>query len=211
MSSKLRNVQAIQQMLQGTHKTQTRKTFGFSDVKNSVELNKKRKVGERWTDANGDEWEQRQGFRNKNPRQGEMLVELRKLFELPDTCPDCGNPMGSRLDKKMYPIHKKCFDCVVVMETKMRYNGTYEDYARNKIKANVLAWLKDTDNEVIAFKKSLENQIEYVNGDGSVEKWSMPNKKKTLKRIDADYKRFKDDLLKGLETKNETNKDITNN
>lgn len=207
-SSKLRNVAAIQQMLQGTHKTQTRKSFGFSDIDNARSVNKKRKVGERWIDANDDEWEQREGYRIKNPQTGEILVEMRKLFEIPEECPECGNKMTKRLDKKMYPLHKKCFDCVLTMETKMRLDGTFEDYARNKIKTNLLSWLADTDNEVAELKIAVTKQVEFVNSDGSIEKWTTPNKKKILKRIDADYAKFKNNLLKEL---NESTNTASNN
>jgi hypothetical protein len=34
MSKKLQNIKAVQQMLDGTHKFQTKKTVGFSDAEN---------------------------------------------------------------------------------------------------------------------------------------------------------------------------------
>ena len=36
MSKKLQNVKAIQQMLEGNHKFQTKKTVGFSDAKDAA-------------------------------------------------------------------------------------------------------------------------------------------------------------------------------
>ena len=36
MSKKLQNVKAIQQMLDGTHKFQTKKSIGFSDTKEAA-------------------------------------------------------------------------------------------------------------------------------------------------------------------------------
>ena len=41
MSKKLQNIKAVKQMLDGTHKFQTKKTIGFSDAKQKAKKNKK--------------------------------------------------------------------------------------------------------------------------------------------------------------------------
>ena len=120
--AKLQNIKAIRQMLDGTHKTQSRKTIGFSDVKSS-EI--KREVGEIWTDDNGVEWEQRNGFKIKKGK----LDEIRELLvknRMPSHCPECNQPMTKRLDKKFWALEKRCFDCQVLFEHKLRIEGKYE-------------------------------------------------------------------------------------
>ena len=44
--SKLQNVNAVKQMLDGTHKMQTKKSFGFSQSQSNI----KREVGDTWTE-----------------------------------------------------------------------------------------------------------------------------------------------------------------
>ena len=55
MSKKLQNVKAIQQMLEGNHKFQTKKTVGFSDAKDAAKKSEHHIVGDTWeeTDATG--------------------------------------------------------------------------------------------------------------------------------------------------------------
>ena len=42
MSSKLQNIKAVKQMLEGSHKTQTRKNFSLATANSTAEKNKKR-------------------------------------------------------------------------------------------------------------------------------------------------------------------------
>ena len=70
MSKKLKNVKAVKEMVAGTHKSQTKTTVGFGETKTVV----KREVGDRWTDDNGNVWEQKKGYKVKLGK----LSELRK-------------------------------------------------------------------------------------------------------------------------------------
>jgi hypothetical protein len=50
MSKKLKNIKAVSEMIEGNHKTQTKKTISF-DKKEVV----RRRIGEKWIDDNGQE------------------------------------------------------------------------------------------------------------------------------------------------------------
>ena len=67
MSKKLQNVKAVQQMLDGSHKFQTKKTTGFSDAKLVAQKNERHEIGDTWeeTDSTGNIFviEQKDGFR----------------------------------------------------------------------------------------------------------------------------------------------------
>ena len=69
MSTKLRNIDAIKKMLDGTHRTQTKQTVGFADAK---AVSEKHAVGDVWTDSDGVEWEQREGFKIKKGKMDEI-------------------------------------------------------------------------------------------------------------------------------------------
>ena len=58
-------------------------------------------------------------------------------------CPKCKQIMNKRLDKKMWPIHNMCFDCVIKMESELRREGKYKVYEQKKIEENMKAYLKD--------------------------------------------------------------------
>ena len=80
--AKLENVKAVKQLLEGSHKWQTKKTIGFADADSTATRNKRRAVGERWTETNkaGIEtiWEQREGYRVKIGK----LEEARAVSEM---------------------------------------------------------------------------------------------------------------------------------
>ena len=48
MSNKLQNVKAVREMLEGTHKFQTKKTTGFSDADATSKKNERHEIGSVW-------------------------------------------------------------------------------------------------------------------------------------------------------------------
>ena len=59
-------------------------------------------------------------------------ADVLKEARMPWFCPECNKIMKSRLDTKFYYLQSRCHDCVVKEETKMRINGTYEEYEEIK-------------------------------------------------------------------------------
>ena len=51
---------------------------------------------------------------------------------IPMFCPECEKIMPKELDKKMYRLYDHCFDCQVILENKMRIDGTYENFEKIK-------------------------------------------------------------------------------
>ena len=70
--SKLNNVKAINQMIRGEHRTQTRKSKGYE--KKTLE----RKIGDSWIDDKGQKWIQKNGYKLKVGK----LSTIRKVQEL---------------------------------------------------------------------------------------------------------------------------------
>ena len=54
-----KNLQKVQDMLDGNHKNKIQ-VGGYS------KSDEKREVGDKWTDSDGNEWEQKDGYRTKN-------------------------------------------------------------------------------------------------------------------------------------------------
>jgi hypothetical protein len=196
--SKLQNVKAVKELLAGTHKTQTNKTFGFIG-----KSNKKREIGDVWleTTANGIsiEWEQKDGFRVKRAANS-VLDEINKIINMPATCPKCNSQMHNneeRLNKKFWKTHKTCFDCVITMETRLRAEGKYEEYARKKMFENAKSFFATADIEVSIIKDAIKNKLEFVqNAQGELEEFDQSNyKEKYLNYIDEQYNRFKEETL----------------
>ncbi len=212
MSKKLQNMKAVRQMLDGTHKFQTKKTTGFSDAKQKAELNQKRNIGDSWeeTTANGTIYviEQRNGFRVKKPKNS-IAKDIREyLNSYPNCRPNCKTTNHNHLDKKMKKIHGMCFDCVIQMEHELRVNGKYEEYEKKRIRSNAESWLKDAEQDIEALKTAFTEAQQYVtNADGLTETWAAQMTPEEFEeKVEAKWEEFKEDFLSNLnKEENENN------
>ena len=193
MSKKLKNVKAVKEMIAGTHKSQTKTNVSFGEKKTFV----KREVGDRWTDDDGTLWEQKKGYKVKLGKLSELRQNLNKFPNCKKEICTCTNP--KRNDIKMKTIHGMCFDCVIEMEHTLKIEGKYEEYEREKILANMKSWLKGAEVEKEALKTALK--AKFVNEDGSIEEWNEMSWDEVEKKIDNEFRLFKENYLKKWEEK----------
>ena len=213
MSKKLQNVKAVQQMLDGTHKFQTKKTVGFSDAQSKK--SEHREIGDVWeeTDSNGNVHviEQREGFRIRKTKNSEIFQSIRdELQSFPNCRKDTCTCIGThQLDQKMRKIHGMCFDCVIEMEHELKKAGNFKEYEQNKIRENALAWLRDAERDVEMLKQAYTQAQEFVsNSDGHVETWTAKMTPEEFENtIQKQFEEFKIKFLANLngETKNNEN------
>jgi hypothetical protein len=189
----------IQKMVKGEHSSQNKIQVSVSDdYKPTIT----RHVGDKWTDADGNEWEQKDGYalRLGKEWQQELQKELSSFANCPKETCTCDFP--NRYDKKMKAIHGMCFDCVIAMEHKLRIQGKYEEYEREKIKSNALAWLAEAEKDKDILADTL-SRLEFTNEFGDVEKWNTNfNKEELLEKITIEFENFKKMILEQLEDTN---------
>ena len=124
-----------------------------------------------------NEKKERQKQISKEREESSERSEALKAARTPWFCPKCDKVMKKSLDDKMYLIYNHCFDCQVKIENKMRIDGTYEDWEKEKVKANTMSWIKEQKISIEEFKK--QKTPEYynqINPDGhsiEKEKWDM--------------------------------------
>jgi hypothetical protein len=214
MSKKLQNIKAVKQLIDGTHKFQTKKTVGFSDANETAKKNEKHQVGEVWeeTDTNGITYviEQKDGFRIKKLKTSEVLQTVRDEIRSYPNCrkETCTCITKHPLNEKMRKIHGMCFDCVIEMEHELKKDGKYDEYEQNKIRENALAWLADAERDVALLKQAYTQVQEFVtNSEGQKETWSAKMTTEEFENtIQAEFNKFKEDFLKKLNgTENENN------
>ena len=214
MSKKLQNIKAVKQLIDGTHKFQTKKTVGFSDASETAKKNEKHQVGEVWeeTDTNGITYviEQKDGFRIKKLKTSEVLQTVRDEIRSYPNCrkETCTCITKHPLNEKMRKIHGMCFDCVIEMEHELKKDGKYDEYEQNKIRENALAWLADAERDVAFLKQAYTQVQEFVtNSEGQKETWSAKMTTEEFENtIQAEFNKFKEDFLKKLNgTENENN------
>jgi hypothetical protein len=213
MSKKLQNVKALQQMLEGNHKFQTKKSVGFSDAKQKARQSERHEIGDTWeeTDASGNIWvlEQRDGFRVRKTKNSEIFQEIRdEIRSFPncqkDTC-TCLAP--NHLDEKMRKFNGMCYDCTIDMEHELRKQGKFEEYQQTRIKQNALAWLNSAEQDLDLLKQAYTQASEFVlNADGEVEHWSARMSTEEFEeKIETGFAEFKTRFLKRLEGKQDEN------
>ena len=206
MSKKLQNIKAVQQMLDGSHKFQTKKTTGFSDAKLVAQQNERHDIGDVWeeTDTNGQIFiiEQRDGFRIRKTKNSEIFDKLRtELNAFPNCRKETCTCAGTHpIDKKMQVIHGMCFDCVLEMEHELKKSGTFNEYEHNKVRENALAWLADAERDVAMLKQTYTQAAKFVtNSEGEIETWAAKMSPDEFDQtVQAQFDIFKENFLKRL-------------
>ena len=133
----------------------------------------------------GDVWsEGRKTWTIKNgiKQTVSKLDAIKKEIFMPLSCPCCGKVMKKRLDKPNYRIHKKCHDCVVEFEHKLRNKGKYEEYRKKLIAKNSLDIVDEMESYLLDAINTSNSG--FVSEDGVIEKWvGGVNKKEYSKNI----------------------------
>ena len=154
-----RDVQRMRNIITKDYSAKTSTQIGYT--KEHVE----RKEGEVW-EENGKQWTIKNGIKQTLTK----LDSVRKRVLMPLNCPQCHQPMKNRLDKTMYQIHTKCFDCVVKHETKLKAEGKFEEYQMNMNKQSLAYHLKEMENILLELLMN-NNEESFVTEGGDIETW----------------------------------------
>jgi chaperonin cofactor prefoldin len=97
------------------------------------------------------------------------------------------------LNKKMWPIHKMCFDCVITMETKLKREGKFEEYERNMTKKGIETYIKELEEALLELSLSTSDES-IVTESGDIEHWVGGNidKQKILQDLQEHIQKLKD-------------------
>ena len=155
-----RDVQRMRNILTKNTADKTRIQAGYEKE------NKVYSEGDIW-EENGKTWTIRDGLKQTITKHD----KLREMVNMPLSCPSCNKSMKvNNLNKKMWVIHKKCFDCVVEYETHLRSIGKYEEYAKGLMNSNKDSFVKDYEQAVDAFIN--DKGESFMSEAGDIENWS---------------------------------------
>jgi len=178
-----KDVQRMRNIITKDYNAKTTTQIGYS--KAQVD----HKEGDIW-DENGKQWTIKNGIKQTVTR----FDKLKESILLPLTCPKCSGAMkNNHLNKKMWPIHKMCFDCVIDMETKLKHEGKYEKYSRNLIKGGVKVHIKDLEDALLELALDESNEG-FVTEAGDIEKWAGKgiDKQKIVQDLQEYIQKLKD-------------------
>ena len=146
------------------------------------------KEGDVWTEG-GKDWTIKDGIKQTATK----LDKVKKEAILPLFCPSCGGIMKKRNDVKMYNIHKKCFDCVIDMEHKLKIEGKYEQYERDMLANNAEDYINDLESYLLEALNSSNDQ--FVSEQGEVERWKGGlDKEKVTEELKEFFNEHKKDI-----------------
>ena len=135
-----KNLQKVQDMLDGNYKSKIQS--GYSGV------DEHRKVGDKWTDSDGYQWEQKEGFRVKS---GGSMVS-RGMFN--HQCKDCGKNCSPKMakpwDRDCFKADGRCYYCQMEFEDNLKFDKPIKWYAYRRLKdfKNMEAIEKDMEQWV---------------------------------------------------------------
>lgn len=168
-----RDIQRMRNIVSGNTADRTRVQAGYQ--KQTAEYGE----GDIWEES-GKTWTIKNGIKQTVTKHD----KLREMVNMPLKCPECERAMKTtKLNKKMWPIYGKCFDCVVEYETHLKATGKYEAYAKNLMNANKDSFINDYEQAVEAYINDTGDT--FMSEAGDLENWSKaklnPEVIKTLK------------------------------
>ena len=212
-TNKLQNIKAIQQMLEGNHKFQTKKTTGFSDAKETARKSERHEIGDVWeeTDHAGNVWviEQKDGYRVRKTKNAEVFQEIRDSLRSFPNCrkETCTCLAPKPLDETMRKANGMCFDCTIEMEHDLKKQGKFKEYEKKRIHENALAWLRNAEQDVEMLKQTYTQASEFIlNSEGERETYAARmSPEEFTKKVEAEFAKFKEDFLKRLDGEDDEN------
>ena len=139
-----KNLQRVQDMLDGNFKRKIQSGYTPETVH--------REVGDRWTDSDGDEWEQRKGYRMKISRTPAVGMFSK-------VCKDCGTNCSTnnstKIHNEVWKKFQRCYYCQIDFEAKLKSTSIGE----NGNKFQFWARLQDLQRW-IAGRKELDEWID---------------------------------------------------
>ena len=182
---KQRDVQRMRNLITKNYGDKTVTQLGY--VKKTIE----RKEGDVW-EEDGRQWTLKNGIKQTVTR----FDAIKKSLILPITCPKCHNHMSNHtLNKKMWPIHGMCFDCVITMETELKRDGKFEEYQRNMNKGGLKTYIKELEDFLLEIMLD-DGKESFVTESGDVEEWrgGVIDKTKIVKDLQEHIIKLKDAL-----------------
>lgn len=143
---------------------ENQKTFGYE-----TKTEQKREVGEKWTDTDGKEWEQKEGYK----ANVSTMADVRQYLDKLNNCQSekCDTIKYSNADTKVIRKTGMCVTCLRQFEQRLKDDGTYPFYEDYKITNNQLSYVIDLKAQFEEGLRGASQTMEFINEDGTIQKW----------------------------------------
>ena len=139
-----KNLQKVQDMLDG-------KGTGKIQVGQYIGDDERREIGDKWIDSDGNEWEQKEGYRTKNTREGQH-------HSWDEKCSGCKKLIVKKWDKDTHKADGRCYHCQLNYELDLKFDSWLRWFAYRRLKdfKNMKAIEKEMEQWVDEFEKIKE-------------------------------------------------------
>jgi hypothetical protein len=156
------DIQRIRNLISGNQGNSTQTQVGYTRKHTT------HKEGEIWKE-NGKSWT----IKNNIKINVSKLDKAKSYILTPLLCPECSKLMKTEHDKKMFSIHKTCFNCVIKKETQLKIEGKYQEYENKIIKANANFMLDEFVDGFESFLDSIDSNNGFITEQGDIEDWHV--------------------------------------
>ena len=139
-----KNLQKVQDMLDG--KGTGKIVSGYSTVEEH------RKVGDKWTDSEGYEWEQKEGFKVKSA--GSMPAVGMFNHQCKDCGKNCSPKMAKPWDRDCFKADGRCYYCQMEYEIDLKADKPIRWFAYRRLKD--LRNMEALENDMIQWVDEME-------------------------------------------------------
>ena len=157
----------------------------------------KRNVGDIWEDDH-HRYEKKEGYILKTGKNSDALQEIREYLEEKSKCKnsECKTIKKSDKDRKLIEKNGYCLNCTVENEHHIRTSGVWKEYENYKVWTRMIIFGTAKIEEYKQSLSQIKPFYEYVNEDGTTEKWELPT---TVEEAKAEIQQLIDSGLKELE------------
>ena len=116
-----KNLAKVQDMLDGNYKSKIQVGVGDQEVEQT------RQVGDKWTDSDGNEWEQKEGYRTKNTNNV-------RHHSWDNNCSSCKKLIVKKWDKDTHKADGRCYHCQMNYELDLQFDSKLRWFAYRRLK-----------------------------------------------------------------------------
>ena len=143
-----KNLQKVQDMLDGKHESKI--------ISGYMPTEETHKVGDRWFDSDGKEWEQKNGYRTN-------VTKLANRGIVDDSCSDCEAYIVKKWDKEIFKFNGRCYYCQINFEAELKTSGKFDEWKEaqdKRIKEGYIEKFEKENEELVKEIAKLENPFD---------------------------------------------------
>ena len=129
-----KNLQKVQDMLDGNYKNKVQVGYGDQDIE-------RHEVGDIWTDSDGIEWEQKNGYKVR------INNKMANVGIFKGHCKTCNKGILKPWDKDTYKADGRCYHCQLNYELDLQFDKPIRWFAYRRLKD--FKNMKAIENEMI--------------------------------------------------------------